>query len=116
MPPKCNMFLLYLTILHSIYKRNATLGLINGRMIKLKGNLTNINLTKREKKEKICKNLKKYPAVVVWIVRALLSHSVEEYVLAIGGSNPAWVINMVMSVGTVICTCVSCKKLYGMII
>ena len=29
------------------------------------------------------------------MVRALLSHSVEGYVLAIGGSNPAWVINMV---------------------
>ena len=26
--------------------------------------------------------------MVAWIVRALLSHSVEEYVLAIGGSNP----------------------------
>ena len=29
------------------------------------------------------------PAVVAWIIRALFSHSVEEYVLAIGGSNPA---------------------------
>ena len=29
-------------------------------------------------------------AVVAWILRALLSHSVEEYVLAIGGLNPAW--------------------------
>ena len=27
--------------------------------------------------------------MVAWIVRALFSHSVEEYVLAIGGSNPA---------------------------
>ena len=27
------------------------------------------------------------PAVVAWIVRALFSHSVEECVLAIGGSN-----------------------------
>ena len=30
------------------------------------------------------------PAVVAWIVSALLSHSVEEYVLAISGLNPAW--------------------------
>ena len=28
--------------------------------------------------------------VVAWIVRALLSHSVEDYILAIRGSNPAW--------------------------
>ena len=27
--------------------------------------------------------------MVAWIVRALFSHSVEEYVLAIGGSNPS---------------------------
>ena len=34
------------------------------------------------------------PAMAAWTVRALLSHSVEEYVLAIGGSNPAWFIDM----------------------
>ena len=27
---------------------------------------------------------------MAWIVRALFSHSVEEYVLAIGGLNPTW--------------------------
>ena len=40
-------------------------------------------------------SLKQDPAVVAWIVKALLSHSVEEYVLAIGGSNPALGINKV---------------------
>ena len=35
-------------------------------------------------------SLQKSPAVVVWIVRALFWHSVEEYGLAIGGLNPAW--------------------------
>ena len=32
--------------------------------------------------------MEKHPAVVGWIVRALFSHSIEEYVLAISGSNP----------------------------
>ena len=34
-------------------------------------------------------NVTDNPAIVAWIITALLSHSVEEYILAIGGSNPA---------------------------
>ena len=32
--------------------------------------------------------------MVAWIIRALLSHSVEEYVLEISESNAAWGINV----------------------
>ena len=46
-------------------------------------------LTSPEKKCQFKSKLLLHPAVVAWIVRALFSHSVEEYVLAIGGSNPA---------------------------
>ena len=42
-----------------------------------------------------------YPAVVAWIVRALLLHSAEEYILVIGGLNPAKVINMVANASAV---------------
>ena len=39
--------------------------------------------------------------MVAWILRELLSHSVEEYVLAIGELNPSWVINMVAKAAAV---------------
>ena len=42
------------------------------------------------------------PAVVAWIVRELFSHSIEEYVLAIRRSNPAWTLYKYVTENTAI--------------